>query len=44
MIRFSVTDHLLVTPAKAGVQRRATKRWPWIPACAGMTNGRSGST
>ena len=26
-----------VTPAKAGVQGRATERFPWIPACAGMT-------
>src|SRR5262245_22911051 len=26
-----------VTPAKAGVQGRKTRRLPWIPAFAGMT-------
>jgi hypothetical protein len=29
---------LLVIPAKAGIQKRAPKRW--IPACAGMTEWR----
>jgi hypothetical protein len=42
MIRLNVIDHPLVTPAKAGVQGASDKAVaPWIPAFAGMTNGKA---
>jgi hypothetical protein len=34
------SSHLLVIPAKAGIQRLQSHAWmkPWIPAFAGMTS------
>jgi hypothetical protein len=30
--------HIVVIPAKAGIQGNERDPWPWIPAFAGMTN------